>query len=65
MLNKRRYSMRFSSDAIDEASEIINGHTNWAYFGMLSNIEKERALRECTVVVFFNDEGEGFEKRED
>ena len=47
---------KFDSDYLDEASEAMNGHTDWAYWETLSKEEKRKYASgegEATVVVFF------------
>ena len=49
---------RYISDEIDEACELMLGHTNWAYADTVSkeemNEHKKNKARSC-IVVFFKD----------
>ncbi len=48
----------YQSDLIDEASNYVHGHTNWAYWSTLSDDEKTKALanKDNVVVVFYDEE---------
>lgn len=48
--------MRFDSDEIDECSEQLKGHTNWAYAEMVEPKILKRELKAGNVIIFFDDE---------